>query len=57
MGPWRRTLRSSISSLLIIDELGCVPMPADDADALFEVKSQHCLKGIIILTANCGADA
>ncbi len=41
-------------TVLIIDELGYLPMPADDANALFQVISQRYLKGSIILTTNRG---
>jgi len=41
-------------SVLIIDELGYLPMPSDDANALFQVISQRYLKGSIILTTNRG---
>src|SRR4051794_12073290 len=37
---------------LIIDELGYLPMPAEDANALFQVISQRYLRGSIILTTN-----
>jgi hypothetical protein len=40
--------------VLIIDELGCLPMPAEDANALFQVISQRYLRGSIILTTNRG---
>lgn len=40
--------------MLIIDELGYLPMPAEDANALFQVISQRYLHGSIILTTNRG---
>jgi DNA replication protein DnaC len=39
---------------LIVDELGYLPMPAEDASALFQVISRRYLKGSIILTTNRG---
>jgi DNA replication protein DnaC len=54
-GRWATTMRFfNGPSLLIIDELGYLPMPADDANALFQVISQRYLKGSIILTTNRG---
>jgi IstB-like ATP binding protein len=41
-------------SMLIVDELGYLPMPAEDANALFQVISQRYLRGSIILTTNGG---
>ncbi len=41
-------------SVLIVDELGYLPMPAEDANALFQVISQRYLRGSIILTTNRG---
>jgi DNA replication protein DnaC len=40
--------------VLIIDELGYLPMPAEDANALFQVISQRYLRGSVILTTNRG---
>jgi len=40
--------------VLIVDELGYLPMPADDAAALFQVIARRYLKGSIILTTNLG---
>ena len=40
--------------VLIVDELGYLPMPAEDANALFQVISQRYLRGSIILTTNRG---
>ena len=39
-------------SLLIIDELGYLPMPAEDAAALFQVISRRYGKGSVIVTTN-----
>jgi len=41
-------------TVLIVDELGYLPMPSEDASALFQVISRRYLKGSIILTTNCG---
>ena len=41
-------------TVLIVDELGYLPMPAEDANALFQVISQRYLRGSIILTTNRG---
>ncbi len=38
--------------LLIIDELGYLPMPAEDAAILFQVVSRRYMKGSVILTTN-----
>lgn len=54
-GRWAPTMRFfSGPSVLIIDELGYLPMPAEDAAALFQVISRRYLKGSIILTTNRG---
>ena len=41
-------------TLLVIDELGYLPLPAEAASALFQVVSQRYLKTSIILTTNRG---
>lgn len=41
-------------TLLIIDELGYLPLPGEAASALFQVVSQRYLKTSIILTTNRG---
>ena len=41
-------------TLLVIDELGYLPLPADAAAALFQVISQRHLKTSIVLTTNRG---
>ena len=38
--------------LLIVDELGYLPMPAEDASILFQVISRRYMKGSVILTTN-----
>jgi DNA replication protein DnaC len=54
-GRWPTTMRFYAGpTVLIIDELGYLPMPSDDANALFQVISQRYLKGSIILTTNRG---
>ena len=54
-GRWAPTMRFfNGPALLIIDELGYLPMPAEDAAALFQVISRRYLKGSIILTTNRG---
>jgi DNA replication protein DnaC len=40
--------------LLIIDELGYLPMAGEAAAALFQVITQRYLKGSIVLTTNLG---
>ena len=39
-------------AVLIVDELGYLPMPAEDAASLFQVISRRYQKGSIILTTN-----
>jgi DNA replication protein DnaC len=57
-GRWATTIRFfNGPSVLIIDELGYLPMPAEDANALFQVISQRYLRGSIILTTNRGVAA
>ncbi|MEZ5371148.1 MAG: IS21-like element helper ATPase IstB [Microthrixaceae bacterium] len=54
-GRWANTMRFFKGpTVLIIDELGYLPMPAEDANALFQVISQRYLNGSIILTTNRG---
>ena len=54
-GRWATTMRSCAGPrLLIIDEVGYLPLPAEAAAALFQVVSQRYLKGSIALTANLG---
>ena len=57
-GRWATTMRFfNGPGVLIIDELGYLPMPAEDANALFQVISQRYLRGSIILTTNRGVAA
>ena len=54
-GRWATTMRFYTGpSLLIIDEVGYLPLPAEAAAALFPVVSQRYLKGSIALTTNLG---
>lgn len=54
-GRWANTMRFFKGpSVLIVDELGYLPMPAEDANALFQVISQRYLNGSVILTTNRG---
>jgi DNA replication protein DnaC len=57
-GRWATTMRFfNGPGVLIVDELGYLPMPAEDANALFQVISQRYLRGSIILTTNRGVGA
>ena len=52
-GRWAPTMRFfSGPKVLIIDELGYLPMPAQDAASLFQVISRRYHKGSVILTTN-----
>ncbi len=54
-GRWAATMRFfNGPGVLIIDELGYLPMPAEDASALFQVITRRYLKGSVILTTNRG---
>ncbi|MDQ2729812.1 MAG: IS21-like element helper ATPase IstB [Actinomycetota bacterium] len=54
-GRWATTMRFYAGpGLLIIDEVGYLPLPAEAASALFQVVSQRYLKGSIALTTNLG---
>lgn len=54
-GRWATTMRFYAGPrLLIIDELGYLPMPAEGAAALFQVVTQRYGKGSIVLTTNLG---
>ena len=50
----REPVLGSVRTLLIVDEVGYLPMPAEAAAALFQVISQRYLKGSIALTTNLG---
>jgi DNA replication protein DnaC len=57
-GRWTTMMRFYAGpTVLIIDELGYLQMPAEDANALFQVISQRYLKGSVILTTNRGVAA
>ena len=53
-----RHLRQTLArlKLLIIDELGSVPLSKTDAELLFEVFSQRCGRGSVLATANVPFD-
>jgi DNA replication protein DnaC len=52
-GRWATTMRFFANpTLLVIDEVGYLPMAAEAAAALFQVVSQRYLKGSICLTTN-----
>jgi DNA replication protein DnaC len=52
-GRWATTMRFYAGPrLLIIDELGYLPLPAEGAASLFQVVTQRYLKGSICLTTN-----
>lgn len=54
-GRWATTMRFYAGpTLLAIDELGYLPLPAEAASALFQVVSQRYLKTSIVLTTNRG---
>jgi DNA replication protein DnaC len=54
-GRWATTMRFYAGpTLLVIDELGYLPLPAEAASALFQVVSQRYLKTSILLTTNRG---
>jgi DNA replication protein DnaC len=54
-GRWATTMRFFAgSTLLVIDELGYLPLPAEAASALFQVVSQRYLKTSIVITTNRG---
>ena len=54
-GRWATTMRFFAGpSLLIIDELGYLPLAAEAAAALFQVVTHRYLKGSIALTTNRG---
>jgi DNA replication protein DnaC len=54
-GRWTTIMRFFAGPrLLVIDELGYLPLPADGASALFQVINQRYLKSSTILTTNVG---
>ena len=57
-GRWATTMRFfNGPGLLVIDELGYLPLPAEAAAALFQVISQRYLKTSVVLTSNRGVGA
>jgi len=54
-GRWATTMRFYANPrLLIVDEVGYLPLPKEAAAALFQVVSQRYLKASICLTTNLG---
>jgi len=54
-GRWATTMRFYAGPrLLVIDEVGYLPMAAEAAAALFQVITQRYLRGSVILTTNLG---
>jgi DNA replication protein DnaC len=54
-GRWATTMRFYAGpALLVLDELGYLPLPAEAASALFQVVSQRYLKTSIVITTNRG---
>lgn len=52
-GKWSTMMRFFVGpTLLIIDELGYLPLPAEAASALFQVINQRYLKTSIVITTN-----
>ena len=57
-GRWAYTMRFFAGpTLLVIDELGYLPLPAEAASALFQVVAQRYTKTSIVLTTNRGVGA
>ena len=57
-GRWATTMRFFANPrLLVIDEVGYLPMASEAAAALFQVITQRYLKGSICLTTNLGVGA
>ena len=57
-GRWSTTMRFfNGPTLLVIDELGYLPLPAEAASALFQVVSQRYLRTSIVMTTNRGVAA
>ena len=54
-GRWATTMRFFAGpTLLVVDELGYLPLPGEAASALFQVVSQRYLKTSIVITTNRG---
>ena len=57
-GRWAYTMRFFAGpTLLVIDELGYLPLPGEAASALFQVINQRYLRTSIVLTTNRGVAA
>jgi len=57
-GRWAYTMRFFAGpTMLVIDELGYLPLPDEAASALFQVVSQRYLKTSIVITTNRGVAA
>ena len=57
-GRWAYTMRFFAGpTLLVIDELGYLPLPAEASSALFQVVAQRYTKTSIVLTTNRGVGA
>ncbi len=57
-GRWATTMRFYAGPrLLIVDEVGYLPLAGEAAAALFQVVTQRYLKGSIVLTTNLGVGA
>jgi DNA replication protein DnaC len=57
-GRWATTMRFFAGpTILVIDELGYLPLPAEAASALFQVVNQRYLKTSIVITTNRGVGA
>ena len=54
-GRWANTMRFFAGPrLLIVDEVGYLPLPSEAAAALFQVVTQRYLKSSTVLTTNLG---
>ena len=54
-GRWATTMRFFAGPrLLVIDEVGCLPLQSEAAAALFQVITQRYLKSSIVMTTNLG---
>jgi DNA replication protein DnaC len=57
-GRWASVMRFYAGPrLLVIDEVGYLPMPGEAGAALFQVITQRYLKGSVVLTTNLGIGA